>query len=161
VKRPLIVVEGSERAFADARRRVERAGLETVEAWGKEPGVVSVGTVSDAVDAAEALLSAVWGGGVVVHARAPREVTERLVEDLRRLGSVDYRPGETEPEPALTHEERALLELLATGITLGEAAEQLHLSRRTADRRLASARTKLGAHSTAETLVLFSRASGS
>jgi len=147
----LIVVEGSERAFADARRQVERSG--GALAW--------TGVVANAADSAEALLAAVWGGGVLVHAKAPPDVVERLVEDLRRLGPVDYRAGHTTPEPALTHDERALLQLLAEGTSLREAAGALHLSRRTADRRLASARTKLGAESTAEALVRFSRASGS
>ena len=67
---------------------------------------------------------------------------ERLVEDLRRLEPVDYRTGEVPSEPSLTHDER------------------LHLSRRTADRRLASARVKLGAESTTEAVIAFSRASG-
>jgi DNA-binding CsgD family transcriptional regulator len=53
----------------------------------------------------------------------------------------------------LTCEERRLLELLADGQALGEAAETLHVSRRTADRRLAAAREKLGVHSTAEAVV--------
>jgi DNA-binding NarL/FixJ family response regulator len=160
VTRPLIVVDGSERAFAEARRQVERSGLKTRDAWLTEPDVVCVGAVTDTADAAAALLSAVWGAGVVVHAQAPTAVVERLVEDLRRLGPVDYRTGELPTGPTLTHDEHALLDLLAGGSTLGDAAEQLHLSRRTADRRLASARKKLGANSTAETLVLFSRASG-
>jgi len=155
---PLIVVEGSDRAFAEARRQVERTGAKVADVWVNLPDVVCVGVVADAADAAAALLSAVWGAGVVVHAKAPAEVIERLVEDLRRLGPVEFRSGEAPPEPALTHEERALLELLSEGSTLGEAAGRLHLSRRTADRRLVSARRKLGARSTAEALVLFSRA---
>jgi DNA-binding NarL/FixJ family response regulator len=158
VTRPLIVVQGSERVFGQARREIERAGLKIADSWQQFPGVVCAGVVADAGDAAAALLSAVWGGGVVIHAKAPAEVIERLVEDLRRLGPVDYRTGERPTEPALTTQERSLLELLAEGITLGQAAERLHLSRRTADRRLAAARSKLGASSTAEALVLFRRA---
>src|SRR5207244_12177694 len=122
--------------------RLECAGMKTAETWQQTPGFVCVGVVADAGDAAAALLSAVWGAGIVIHATAPAEVVERLVEDLRRLGPVDYRTGEVPSEPALTHDERALLELLAEGASLGDAAERLHLSRRTADRRLASARVK-------------------
>ena len=43
---------------------------------------------------------------------------------------------------------RAILALLAEGLTLGEAATELGLSRRTADRRLAAARTALGTNRT-------------
>jgi DNA-binding CsgD family transcriptional regulator len=57
----------------------------------------------------------------------------------------------------LTAEERDLLALLADGQTLGAAARSLHLSRRTADRRLAGARAKLGVASTAEAVVAFTR----
>jgi DNA-binding CsgD family transcriptional regulator len=45
-----------------------------------------------------------------------------------------------------------LLELLLTGATIGEAARRLHISRRTADRRLAAARRALDAGTTAEAL---------
>ncbi len=41
-----------------------------------------------------------------------------------------------------------MLDLLAAGRTLGEAAGQLHLARRSADRRLAAARTRLGVATT-------------
>jgi DNA-binding NarL/FixJ family response regulator len=43
--------------------------------------------------------------------------------------------------------------LLAAGRTLGRAAGELHLSRRTTDRRLRSAWEKLGAWSTSEAIV--------
>ena len=150
---PLIVVAGSDRSFTDARREVERAGHTVVESWRPEPGVVSAGPVVDAADAAAALLAAVAGAGVIVHARSPADVTERLVEDLRRFGPVDYRTGSASAGLELTHDERALLDLLANGRSLGAAAAELHLSRRTADRRLASARVKLGVATTAEAVV--------
>ncbi len=51
---------------------------------------------------------------------------------------------------ALPPESRAVLELLAAGLTLGDAATRLHLSRRTADRRLAQARQVLGVATTAQ-----------
>jgi len=151
-----LVVVTSERAFADARRQAERAGLSVVDDWRQEAGVVSAGAVRDEADAAAALLSAVWGAGLIVHATASPDVTERLVEDLRRLGPVDYRADEP-ARPDLRHDERALLELLAQGSSLGEAARRLHLSRRTADRRLASARQTLGVETTTEAVVAFLR----
>ena len=53
--------------------------------------------------------------------------------------------------------ERGLLELLAGGSTLGDAATKLDLPRRTADRRLADARAKLGVETTAEAIISFAR----
>jgi DNA-binding CsgD family transcriptional regulator len=154
--KPLVVVEGSSRGLAAVRRELEQAGLTVVDGWQGRPGVVSSGVVEDALGAAEALLAAIGGAGVVIDARADRDVTDRLLDDLRRLGAVDHRIGDPEL-PVLTAEERELLALLAAGTTLGSAAARLHLSRRTADRRLAQARGKLGAATTAEAVVAFSR----
>lgn len=49
---------------------------------------------------------------------------------------------------ALEPEARALISRIAAGDTLGQAAHALHLSRRTADRRLAQARRALGVERT-------------
>jgi DNA-binding CsgD family transcriptional regulator len=54
-------------------------------------------------------------------------------------------------------EQRQLLRLLADGLSVAEAAAFLHLSRRTAERRLAEARAVLGVATTAEAVL---RASG-
>jgi DNA-binding CsgD family transcriptional regulator len=157
VNRPLLIVEASERALAHAVREVERAGAHVVHAWRQEGSVVCTGVVRNSADAAEALLAAVAGAGLVVQAQAERDVIDRLVDDLRRLGPVDHRTAEPEAATALTPDERRLLDALAAGKTLGEAAVLLHLSRRTADRRLASARTKLDAGTTAEAIVSYVR----
>jgi DNA-binding CsgD family transcriptional regulator len=53
------------------------------------------------------------------------------------------------PAPDLGLEHRRLLGLLASGTTVEEAARRLHLSRRTAQRRLADVRRRLGAPTTA------------
>lgn len=155
---PLVVVEGSERALAHALREVDGSGRRVVQGWHVNAlPVVCTGAVRDEDDAAEALLAAVGGAGVVVYAVADREVIDRLVDDLWRLGPVDHRTGEPEAGPGLTSEERRLLDFLLEGKTLGEAAAELHLSRRTADRRLAAAREKLGVATTAEAIVAYSR----
>jgi DNA-binding NarL/FixJ family response regulator len=151
--RPLVVVEASEYALAHALREVERSGAHIVEGWRGDAAVVCTSAVRDAADAAEALLAAVAGAGLVVHAQAERDVIDRLVDDLRRFGPVEHRTGEHEPGLGLTADERGLLGRLGEGKTLGEAAADLHLSRRSADRRLASARTKLGVATTAEAVV--------
>lgn len=152
---PLLVVEASQRAFLRAIAEIERAGARVVSGWQPAEGVVCAGVVRDASDAAEALLAGVAGAGLAIHAVAARHVVDRLVDDLRRLGPVEHRTGEPEQGPTLTEEERRLLGALAQGGTLSRAAEESHLSRRTADRRLRSAKEKLGAASTAEAVVAY------
>ena len=154
---PLLVVEASEQAFRRAVAEVEAGGRRVLAGWRGGPGSVCSGVVADPGTAAEAVLAALGGAGVVVHAIAPREVVDRLVDDLRRLGAVEHRTSDAPAGPALTREEQELLELLAGGATLGAAAARLHLSRRTADRRLAAARRKLGASSTATAIVAYTR----
>lgn len=134
---------------------IEGVDAATATALGGELGQ-PVRTVTDATSAAAAVLAAVAGADLVVHAVAPREVIDRLCDDLRRLGELDHRVGAGE-RPTLREEERALLAQLLAGRSLGEAARALHLSRRTADRRLAAARRTLGAASTSEALVLASQ----
>lgn len=154
--RQLVVVEGSAAAVGAARRELAAGGWTVVDGWRHDPSVVCAGVVEDAFGAAEALLAAVAGAGLLVDARAGRDVVDRLVDDLRRLGSVDHRTNEP-AAPLLTREERELIALLANGATVSEAARTLHLSRRTADRRLASARAKLGVATTAEAIVASAR----
>jgi DNA-binding NarL/FixJ family response regulator len=157
VTQPFVVIEASERAFAHGVRELEHQGFRIVRGWRQDGSIVCTGEVTNAADAAEALLAAVAGAGLVVHARADRAVIDRLVDDLRRLGPVDHRTGEPDPAPTLTADERRLLDRLAAGQTLGQAAADLNLSRRTADRRLASARQKLDAATTAEAIVRHAR----
>ena len=119
--------------------------------------VVRAARVADPDDAARAVLAAVDGERLVLLATAERDVVDQLCDDLRRLGTLDHRIG-VPAGPVLSPEERALLAQLVGGATLGAAAKALHISRRTADRRLASARAALGARSTAEAVTLAARA---
>lgn len=158
--RPLVVVEGPDAAVADALADVRAAGWTVVPGWWLPQGadrVVCTGEVSSVEEAAAALLAAVGGAGLVIAGRADRDVLDRLCDDLRRLGPVDHRPAAAPRGPRLTEEERALVELLSGGLTLGDAARRLHVSRRTADRRMASVRAKLGVKTTAEALVSWGR----
>lgn len=160
---PLIVVEGADAAVADAVAEVRDQGWTVVPGWWAPSGgerVVCTGTVETAEDAAAALLAAVGGAGLVVAGRAERDVLVRLCDDLRHLGPLDHRTASTPRAPRLTADERALVDLLLEGRTLGEAAGRLHLSRRTADRRMASVRAKLGVETTAEALVRIGRKAG-
>lgn len=152
----VVVVEGSETDFKLAVDEVAALG------WQVEPGfappyrtgqVARAAAVRSATDAEAALLAAIAGQSVIAHAIAGRDIVDRLVDDLRRLAAVDHRITSRDEAPAIEPEGRALLGLLAEGHSLGEAAEILGLSRRTADRRLAAARGRLGTARTTEAIV--------
>jgi DNA-binding NarL/FixJ family response regulator len=148
-----------EKAGADTARDVAVGlGGPMVHGWDgpAPPAAVRVGTVVDADTAAQAVLAAVRGCDLVVIGAAEREVIDQLCDDLRRLGQLEHRV-EPAGTPRLGAAERALLAHLVRGATLGEAAKALHVSRRTADRRLAAARRALGASTTAEAVVLARR----
>ena len=156
----LIVVEGPEPAYRRAVDDVVALG------WQPESGfappyrsghIVRVGPVANQADAQSALLVALSGLGMVGHATADREIVDRLVDDLRRLGPVDHRVGPWLEGPTVDVEIRALLGLLAEGHSLGEAAGILGLSRRTADRRLARGRQLLGTNRTTEAIARATR----
>jgi DNA-binding NarL/FixJ family response regulator len=56
-------------------------------------------------------------------------------------------------ERALTEEQLRLLSLLRQGVSVRDAARRLHISHRTAERRLAEAREALGAATNAEAVM--------
>jgi DNA-binding CsgD family transcriptional regulator len=153
-----------ERAEVSAARQIAvDLGGPIVDGWETPapPGAVRVGAVADAASAAQAVLAAVRGADLVVLGTGERAVIDQLCDDLRRLGQLDHRVDAVTADGAsvagLGPEERALLAHLIAGASLGEAAKALHLSRRTADRRLASARRVLGASTTSEAVVLARR----
>lgn len=159
---PLVVVEAGAEVLSDAHAELTSLGWEVLEersvaepVGARSGTVVWSLTVEDDGSAALAVLAALEGTGLLIDARADRATVDRLCDDLRRLGHLDHRIGD--PGPLLTLEERRLLDLLSNGIALGEAAAQLHLARRTADRRLVAARTKLGVETTAQALAAHRR----
>jgi DNA-binding CsgD family transcriptional regulator len=149
---PLIVIEGSDQAFEAVVVEVQAAG------WSVAPGfavssvlagrTVHAGAVTSAVEAGAALMVALGGNGVVVVSRGSQEVMDRLFGDLGHVGRVDHRSSTDETVATLGPSEQAVLALLAQGHSLGETARLLGLSRRTADRRLAEARRRLGVERT-------------
>jgi DNA-binding CsgD family transcriptional regulator len=156
VRPPLIVLEASPVAATREAERLRAAGWVVVNGIGGltprgRPIVRAVG-VSSAAEAADALLAAIDGAGLIVVATADRATIDRLVDDLRRLGPVDHRIGEPDSAPLLDPDAKAILGLLAEGHSLGEAAALLGIARRTADRRLAAAREALGASRTTEAI---------
>ncbi|GAA3827164.1 hypothetical protein [Nocardioides panacisoli] len=156
---PYVVVEAGPDALAEARGELGSRGWRVVDHLDighREGGLVYALPVASADDAAVALFTAIEGVGLLVDAAsAPRPVVDRLCDDLRRLGHLDHRVSGG--GPMLTAEERVLMDLLAGGSTLGAAADALHLSRRSADRRLAAARTKLGADATGAAIAAYRR----
>lgn len=150
----MILVEGSQAAFERAAAEAGAAGWRISNGFagpfGAVPRDVRSGTVATAAEASSALLAILGGAGAVIHCVADRDVIDRLVDDLRHVGPVEQRRNTAEPAPVLDQDERAILRCLAEGQTLGEAANTLGLSRRTADRRLADARRALGVERTVE-----------
>jgi DNA-binding CsgD family transcriptional regulator len=152
--RPIIVIDGGDESYSTAVAAARLQGWALTEgfktAGPARPGGIRHGIVRTAEDAAGAVLAALDGEGLMVLMRAPAEVVDRLLDDLRHLGPVELRRTVQGSSPAVADDGLAILGLLAAGRSLGEAATQLGLSRRTADRRLAEARRALGAQRTAE-----------
>lgn len=155
-----VVLEGAPPGAAQAAaRELATSGVRVVSGWQHAfgpAGVVCVGRVASRADAADAVLAAVSGARLVIDAEAPREVVDQLCDDLRRLGELEHRVGAPAPAP-LAPEEQALLALLLGGAKLGQAAAALHISRRTADRRLAAARAALGVETTSAAMAAAAR----
>jgi DNA-binding CsgD family transcriptional regulator len=156
-ERPLVVVLGSAAHLAQELVSARENGLRLVDGWWGGEGDVCTGVVARPEDAAAALLAAVGGAGLVADVRAPDDLVDRFCDDLRRFGRVEVLTPASPLRPRLTKTQSELLRLVAGGRTVGEAARELGITRRTADRRLAEARTVLGVDTTAEAVVAFSR----
>lgn len=149
---PRYVVLPDVDALERARALAARAGRPVVdEPVGAKPGTTYVAHVADEEAAQRAVLAALDGADLLLCCTADDETTDRLLDDLGRLGTVHHE------SVSLTTEQVALLTRLHTGQSLGAAAAAEHLSRRTADRRLAEARAALGVRTTAEALVAAGR----
>ena len=150
---PVIVVEQSQDLLRAALAELKAAGWNLTAGFGTPPPLsargVRYGTVASSREAAAALLVVLGGSGLVIDARMDWAVLDQLLEDLRHLGPVEHRRV-LAPIPPITDDGRLILGLLAEGMTLGEAAAELEIPRRTADRRLAAARRILGVERTSE-----------
>lgn len=116
-------------------------------------GFVCVGAV--AASTADDVRRAALRGAELVLAFPNESWVAPLVRDLARVGDVvvGARPA-GDPVEQLVDDQRELLELLASGATIPEAAAALFLSTRTAERRLGAARRLLGVRTTAEAVLL-------
>ena len=82
----------------------------------------------------------------------------RFVRDLDRLCLVDVgRAPAPDPRELLTADQIQLIDLLAAGLSIPEAAGRLFLSVRTAERRVGAAKRLLGTATTAEAIMLVGR----
>jgi DNA-binding CsgD family transcriptional regulator len=152
--------------------------------------VVAVGVVGDRDDAEAALLCAVRGAGLVVTLDEDRSWAPGFMHDLARLepraAPTDPRSDRPAGGPgggaaggggpaaaqsladaaggsvigALTAEQCDLLDLLAAGHSIAEAARMRYLSLRTANRRVADARAALGVPTTREAVLAYARLRG-
>jgi DNA-binding CsgD family transcriptional regulator len=118
--------------------------------------VVCVGAAETTSDGARAVWAAVRGAGVAVAVDVHTSLGAALVADLSALGDVSIEDGAADtPDLGLDVEQSAVLRLLAEGCSIPQVAEQLFLSTRTTERRLAAARKALGVRSTAQAIVAF------
>lgn len=151
-------------------RRLARDGWRTREGFAlAESGwdvsaarVVLFGRVADPDAVRLAVLAAVRGAGVVAVADLGTDVGRALLADLGRLGPVHLDqdaepPADIATAGQLVPEQRALLERLANGETIAAAAAAEFLSLRTANRRIAQARSALGVRTTREAVLAYLR----
>jgi DNA-binding CsgD family transcriptional regulator len=122
-------------------------------------GWCCTGEVGDPEGAADALLALVRGCALVVVLSAPGEVGDAFLADVSRAGAPHSLPPRpiAGPVDELDEDERALLALLADGRSVADAAGELYLSLRTAQRRLGAARRRLGVATTREAVVAWRR----
>jgi DNA-binding CsgD family transcriptional regulator len=153
-----------DRAAADLTRRgwqVLRGFAPGEQPWDLAPGrVVAVGAVTGRAEAEAALLCAVRGAGLVVTLDRGGSWAAGFLADLERLAPPPATAAPPAAEPAavtLTAEQRDLLELLAEGHSIAEAARLRYLSLRTANRRVAQAREALGVPTTREAVLAYVR----
>jgi DNA-binding CsgD family transcriptional regulator len=140
--------------------RVHRGLAPPAEPWDLGPAkLVAVGELTDLAAAQAALLCAVRGAGLVVGLDPAAPWAAGFRADLRSLA-----PGAAEAAPSagdLTEDQRDILELLAAGNSIAEAARLRFLSLRTANRRVAEARDALGVATTREAVLAYVRLRGS
>jgi hypothetical protein len=114
-------------------------------------GVTCVGVVVDDQSHAAAIDAALRGADIVADVEAER--VARFSADLRRAGITTWEP----PARASDQPEWApLLDALAAGESIQEAARRCHVSLRTAHRRLAQAREHFAVTSNAAALAQWS-----
>ena len=159
--RPLILAS-DDQTFETAIEEVSSIGWDVRRAWRlserewsvSDARIVCCGPVATFDDVSAALLAAVRGAGVVARVELEAEPTQRLREELRSLGPIEERARQHGDAAELSLEQIELCVLLGGGLSLADAATQLHLSRRTAFRRLADVRQALNVQTTREAVLI-------
>lgn len=159
-----VVVEGTAEQFEQAIGDMADVGWLVQPGWrmpdasGPAPdpaasGLALSGAVSERSGAEAAVGVAITGIGLVVHGLAERRILDTLCGDLGHLGALDHRVAFE--VVALSPEDRRLLGLLLGGASVGTIAEELFLSRRSADRRIAALKSRFGVGSVGEALAAY------
>jgi len=150
-----IVVEEDESLFHAIVHDLDDAGQTLCAGWPSDDQVDSseaetmwFGRIDDDDDQHAALLAAIRGVDLLVYLPGV-DGRASFLDDLGRVGVVEIRTTRLR-DRLLDDDQRALLGLLVEGATMAEASRTLHLSLRTAQRRMARTRTVLGARSTGE-----------
>jgi DNA-binding NarL/FixJ family response regulator len=145
------------RVLSNARSRLGvDSRISAASTVARSDGAREVRVVVSQSDVTAAVLDAVQGRPVVATVAEGDPLFDALYSDLRRVGSGEVRRAPAGLVlPPLPAECEELLALLASGLSLGSAASQLHISRRTADRRVAQARDLLGVRTTVEAVVAY------
>jgi hypothetical protein len=146
---PIVVAE-DDRTHAAVTTELLGAGWRIAADVADDPDLVVALRVHDPADAQRVVLTALRGTGVLVRADAPALVADDLVDDLRRIRPVLVATADT--VVSLETETWRLLHLLVHGATLAVAARALHMSARTANRRVTLAREAFGVASRAQLL---------
>jgi DNA-binding NarL/FixJ family response regulator len=153
---PLIIVEHASERRTWMERILTTTGWTIRRGWDPGPAltaerVIHVGRIAGADDAAAALLAAGRGAGILALTDGRWRHVDRFAEDLGRFGSVRVVDADRDEDraSALDEEQWRLLALLGAGSSVTHAARALHMSRRTAERRLAAARVTLRVRTTA------------
>lgn len=118
--------------------------------------VLCRGSVHDSATASAAVLALARGAGLQIELALSGDARRRFLEDLHRIAGSAGGPLPVEPI-RLPAEQRMLLDLLASGLTVTAAANELHRSRRTVNRMLTEVRERLGVATTAEAVVRLSQ----
>lgn len=146
---PIVVAE-DDRVHAAVTAELLGAGWRIAAAVEDDPDVVVALSVNGPADAQRVVLTALDGTGVLVRADAPALVVDDLVDDLRRIRPVLVAREDT--IVPLETETWRLLHSLVHGATLAVAARSLHMSSRTANRRVTMARDVFGVSNRAQLL---------
>jgi hypothetical protein len=130
-------------AFVAGRQPVGWTDTDTDSGRWTLGGVLVAGRVDDDVGHAAALDALIRGADVVADVSPSR--VESFMEDVDRAAIVQWRPSTASASAGWA----ALLDALAAGESIEQAARRCHLSLRSAHRQLAKARVELGVSSTA------------